>query len=85
VTTRVSVLPLLVTPDCGLLVDDVGARPLAAAIRTCLIDPERYRSMSATAWERAQQYSLEHWRDTIGRSLSAAWGPLSPDRPASGL
>lgn len=75
VTTKVSVLPYLVN-GCGVLLDAVTPKAVAYAVCTCLSDPERYRAMSLRATERARDYSLERWRDTIGDLLRAAWGPL---------
>ena len=75
VTTRVSVLPHLVN-GCGVLLDAVTPRALADAVSRCLSEPDAYMAMSQRATERAQGYSLEQWRDTIGRTLRAAWGPL---------
>jgi glycosyltransferase involved in cell wall biosynthesis len=75
VTTNVSVLPHLVH-GCGVLLDVVTPQAVADAVWLCLAEPERYRAMSARATERAQNYSLERWRDTIGDYLRAAWGPL---------
>jgi glycosyltransferase involved in cell wall biosynthesis len=76
VTTRVSVLPLLLSSGCGRLVEEATPEAIAVAIRYCLEDPARYEQLSIRAVETARQYSLEHWRDTIGAHLSAAWGPL---------
>jgi glycosyltransferase involved in cell wall biosynthesis len=75
VTTNVSVLPHLVN-GCGVLLDAVTAKAVADAVWACLSEPDRYHAMSARATERAQSYSLERWRDTIGDYLRAAWGPL---------
>jgi len=76
ITTPVSVLPQLIETGCGVLLDEATPEALADAVRLCLSDPERYRSMSARALETAGQYSLERWRDTIGEILEEAWGPL---------
>ncbi len=75
VTTKVSVLPHLVS-DCGVLLDIVTPDALAQAVSTCLSEPDAYEAMSLRAMDRAQAYSLERWRDTIGDTLRAAWGPL---------
>ena len=76
VTTKVSVLPHLVN-GCGVLLDAVTPDALARAVSMCLLEPQTYEAMSLCAMERAQGYSLERWRDTIGATLRAAWGPLS--------
>jgi glycosyltransferase involved in cell wall biosynthesis len=79
VTTPVSVLAHLVGADIGLLLRSREPEAIAAAVRTCLADESRYRAMSARAIEKAREYSLERWRDTIGDFLRAAWGPLRSD------
>ena len=76
VTTRVSVLPQLLNNGGGVLLNEATPVAVAEAVRHCLSDPQRYRLMSERAVVAAQQYSLEHWRDTIGGYLRDAWGPL---------
>jgi glycosyltransferase involved in cell wall biosynthesis len=79
VTTKVSALPQLVGNECGVLLDEVTPPAVADAVRKCLTDKVRYRTMSEQAISTARQYSLESWRDTIGRELQAAWGRLRTD------
>ena len=79
VTTRVSVLPLLIGSGCGLLIEETTPDAIAQAVRTCLTDAKAYRAMSERAKLTARQYSLECWRDTIGGLLRRAWGPLRQD------
>jgi glycosyltransferase involved in cell wall biosynthesis len=76
VTTRVSVLPVLLSRGAGVLLDELTPASVATGVRSCLSQPETYRAMSASALETAKDYSLENWRDRIGERLSAAWGPL---------
>jgi glycosyltransferase involved in cell wall biosynthesis len=77
VTTRVSVLPYLIeAAGCGRLIETVTPAALAEGVLACLSDEEAYRAMSAKALEAAQAYSLERWKESIGRRLAAAWGPL---------
>jgi glycosyltransferase involved in cell wall biosynthesis len=77
VTTRVSVLPHLIeSAGCGRLLEEVTPATLAEGVRACLSDQQAYRSMSANALEAARAYSLERWKESIGRRLAAAWGPL---------
>jgi glycosyltransferase involved in cell wall biosynthesis len=78
VTTRVSVLPALVD-GCGIVLDQVTPATVADAVCRCLSEPQQYRIMALRATERAQAYSLESWRDTIGGLLRSAWGPLQTD------
>ena len=47
IATRVSVLPDLLAPGCGLLLDDASPAALARAVQACLASPDRYRAMSA--------------------------------------
>ncbi len=75
-TTRVSVLPLLLSGGGGLLLEQATPVAVAEGIRRCLGDESAYREMSARALETARAYSLERWRDTIGELLSRQWGPL---------
>jgi glycosyltransferase involved in cell wall biosynthesis len=74
ITTRVSVLPQLLASGCGVLLDGAGPEEVAAAVSLCLSDPQRYAAMTGRAFETAQQYSLESWRDTIAGLLRSCWG-----------
>lgn len=76
ITTRVSVLPQLMSNGCGVLLEERTPEALAEATYSCLSDEGRYRTMSTRAIRTAHQYSLEKWRDTIGAILEEAWGPL---------
>lgn len=81
ITTPVSVLPVLIATGCGLVIPERTPKAVAEAVRTLILNPELYRSMSAQALETARQYSLEEWGETIGRLLRAHWGELcSVDR-----
>lgn len=73
ITTRVSVLPQLIQ-HCGVLIDEASPEALAKAVREICHEPEAYRQMSADALETARNYTLEGWRDAIGKALSDAWG-----------
>jgi glycosyltransferase involved in cell wall biosynthesis len=79
ITTRVSVLPMLLQNGCGLLIEERTPRAVARAISECLADQDSYGKMSAQASVTAGQFSLERWRDTIGDLLREAWGPLRSD------
>lgn len=76
VTTRVSVLPRLLESGCGMLLDDTRPDTLAAGVVRVLGSPSQYHAMSRAALATASGFSLEQWRDTIGRELQAAWGAL---------
>ena len=75
ITTRVSVLPILIR-GAGIVLEEPTSEATAQAVRACMSDPFVYRSMSDTARANARMYSLEKWRDCIGEQLRSAWGPL---------
>ncbi|HZS50178.1 MAG TPA: glycosyltransferase [Bryobacterales bacterium] len=79
ITTRVSVLPQLISQGCGILLDAPTPEAVATAIRRCVDHQDEYRFMSARALEIAREYSLEKWRENIACLLRAAWGPLACD------
>jgi glycosyltransferase involved in cell wall biosynthesis len=74
ITTRVSVLPQLLAPGGGVLLERAASADLAAAVKRCLSDPQGYARMSERAAETARQYSLERWRDTLAEFMRTAWG-----------
>jgi glycosyltransferase involved in cell wall biosynthesis len=71
-TTKVSVLPKLVSGG-GVLLDEATSEAVAAAVEKICLRPEEYKKMSARAVAAAQQYSLENWRDFIGETLRNSW------------
>ncbi|QQS42010.1 MAG: glycosyltransferase [Acidobacteriota bacterium] len=73
ITTEVSVLPNLIGPDCGVILDEPSPAALYEAVVRVCSDPGKYSLMSAKAVETAGEYSLERWRDYIGRSLRESW------------
>ena len=73
ITTNISVLPRLISEGCGMLLDEPTPNALAAAVSQISSSDTDYDRMSRKALETAQQYSLENWRDSIGRSLREAW------------
>jgi glycosyltransferase involved in cell wall biosynthesis len=79
ITTRVSVLPHLLATGCGALLEEASPEAVARAVRVCLGDPLRYRTMSKRAVRTAREYSLERWREMIGGLVRRAWGPLGTD------
>lgn len=76
ITTKISSLPQLIGSGCGVLLDEPTPSIMANAVRQCLINKGKYQRMSEQAMITAKQYSLEKWRDVIGRELSATWGQL---------
>lgn len=73
ITSKVSVLPKLISPDCGVILDEPSPGALSEAVIGVCSDPEKYSQMSAMAIETAGEYSLERWRDRIGDSLRDSW------------
>lgn len=76
ITTPVSVLPQLIDPDCGVLLEENSPEALALAVKNVLSNRDVYLRMSARCVEIAREYSLEKWRDFIGQRLEVAWGAL---------
>jgi len=76
VTTRVSILPELMSGGGGVLVEAGDPDSVAKGVAACLGDPVEYARKSQRAIETASRYSLERWTDTIGAHLERAWGPL---------
>jgi glycosyltransferase involved in cell wall biosynthesis len=74
VTTRVSVLPQLIGRGCGILLDEVSAESVAAAVQQTLSSPQQYEAMSRCALDTARLYTLEGWGEQIGAWCEAAWG-----------
>jgi len=76
IATDVSIIPYLIR-DCGVVLDDTNPQAVAGAIAQLISDERRLAEMSARARQKAQDYTLERWRDVIGTHLEAAWGTLS--------
>lgn len=73
ITTRVSVLPDLISSGCGILLDSASSAELSKTVIDVCSDPVKYKEMSTKAIQTAQGYSLEDWRDFIGQTLREAW------------
>lgn len=73
VTTKVSVLPMLIGDRCGVLIEHPTGDEVARAVEGILSDDASYTEYSRSAISTAQQYSLESWRDFIGENLRTAW------------
>ena len=80
IATPVSVLPQLLRHGCGVILNEATPTDLARAIKTVMADETQFQKMSSQAIATAQQYSLEAWRDEIGKLLASAWGPLKEGR-----
>jgi glycosyltransferase involved in cell wall biosynthesis len=79
VTTRVSVLPQLLSSGSGVLLDEATAGAVTQAVERIITNPKAYETMSQKAVDTAGAYSLENWQATIGQALAASWGPLRAD------
>lgn len=73
VATRVSVLPVLIGTENGILLDDITPETIAATIVSLLADNRRFAEIVQNTQKTARAYSLENWRDYIGEHLLAAW------------
>lgn len=73
ITTPVSVLPQLIGNSNGILLTRAEPSELANAILELCSDLDRYRSLSANAIETAKSFSLEGWREFIGKRLIETW------------
>lgn len=80
VTTRVSVLPQLLSYGGGVLLDAPDPEKVADAVIEILSDPERYEEMSKSAIETAREYTLENWQERIGEFLMRSWSIDQPFR-----
>lgn len=75
ITTRVSVLPMLVeTNQCGVALSGPSPKAIANAVYEIASKPHLYQSMSLRAVQTANQYSLETWQATIQTLLEHQWG-----------
>ncbi len=84
VATAVSVIPRLVGTGCGALLEATDPESVALAILSLTEDDDRLAEMSARARERSRAYSLERWRDEIGKRLRESWDqPLRSEDIAS--
>lgn len=75
VSTKVSVIPLLLSAGGGVVLESRQPSELARRVLELWRDPEKYEQMSRAAIESVSAYSLERWRDLIGDRLVSAWAP----------
>lgn len=73
VSTRVSVIPDLLSKGGGALIETLSPDELADTIIEILSDPERYVAMSEKAIKTASSYTLETWRNQIADFLKSSW------------
>jgi glycosyltransferase involved in cell wall biosynthesis len=77
VASPVSVLPHLIGDKNGVLLPDRRPETIARAVLELIGDEHRMQEISRNARCTAREYSLERWRDEIGRILSASWEGFS--------
>ena len=70
---RVSVMPELLAEGRGFLLDETSPEAIAAGVCGALRDPEKLAASASASRRHAAHYTLERWRDTIGRRLEDAW------------
>ena len=71
VTSNVSVLPDLVGQSgSGLILEELTPGRIAASIEELILDQDLYHRCSENALNKAQQYSLEAWADSIKDHLN---------------
>ncbi len=73
ISTAESVIPYLLSNGSGMLLENKEPESIVQAVTALLNDVSGYARMSECAIERARDYSLERWRDTLHDALSAAW------------
>ena len=67
-------VPQMLDQGRGIVIDPRDAATLAGTIQQIAEAPETYQSISASAAEWAQRYSLEALRDALRELLSRRWG-----------
>jgi len=73
ITTSVSVLPMLIGTENGILLDSIEPETIASAIEELLSDGVRLAKIVRNTQRTARTYSLESWREYVGKHLQAAW------------
>lgn len=72
IASNVSVIPHLIN-GCGIVLDNPAPNDVAHAVMSIISSEDALRIMAMIARNSAQEYSLENWRDEIGKILRAAW------------
>lgn len=80
VTSPVSVLTTLISDSVGALLADSEPESIADAVDLVLAD---HAARSHAAGALGAQFTLDRWRDEIGRHLQTAWGPETVRGPNS--
>lgn len=76
VCSRVSVIPSLIENKCGIILKNTKPKTIANAIKTITSNQIKLKKMGCKARQISQRYSLEVWRDKIGKRLEKKWGRL---------
>ncbi|MBN1304038.1 MAG: glycosyltransferase family 4 protein [Anaerolineales bacterium] len=79
IASRTSVIPQLLKNECGLLLDDVDPYSVSKAVIDLAEDANNLSSMGSRARMVAREYTLEKWRERIGKYLALAWGALKEE------
>ncbi len=83
IATPVAVFRQLITSEVGQVLPDAEPETIAQVVLELSADAQRLGKMARQARCIAREYSLERWRDEIGRHLRAAWGDAAL-RPLAG-
>jgi hypothetical protein len=73
VTSRVSVLPHLVSRGGGIALSDCTPEAVAQALLDIAGDEERYLAASTAARDTAAVYTLEAWQAYLRKAMEEAW------------
>ena len=71
--TPVSAIKALLSTGAGIILKDNTPETLAEAITYVISHPDEYLRMQQSAILKADEYSLDNWRDEIKRNIKAAW------------
>lgn len=81
VTTRVSILPTLISRGCGRLLDNPDPAELAVKIVDVVSNKANYEKMSRAAVVCSRKFSLENWAEYIGSALRHSWDVAQTTSP----
>ena len=73
VASNVSVLPMILRGDTGVVLPDNSAKAIGDAIGDLIQQSDRMGQLACNARQRSQQYTLEKWQETIQKKLDQEW------------
>jgi len=76
ITTNVSVLPELISDKCGRIIDVPSPENISKNIIELISNPNEYKRLSINAGNKALDYSIETWQQTLKMHLEESWGKL---------